>query len=187
MLAGLPVESLLFDNGEKWLHSVAKGEHLGLYSYKPYDPVTPTMTAVGVLCRQYMGIDPTDAGLLEGKRALLENLPDAATARDTYYWYYATLAMHNFGDADWDLWNRKIRRTLIETQAKEGSAMGSWDPDKPTTDKWGQGGGRLMTTSFSALTLEVYYRHLPLFRSGSRQSGAPNMGFTEPIGAGQEP
>jgi hypothetical protein len=166
---------------------VAKGDHLGLYSYQPYDPVTPTMTAVGMLCRQYMGVDPKDAALLEGKRALLENLPDRS-ARDTYYWYYATMVLHNFGDADWDAWNRRMRRTLIETQVKEGCATGSWDPAKPTADKWGQDGGRLMTTSFSAMTLEVYYRYLPLFQT---HSGPPKssgrMGFPEPIGlpAGQ--
>ena len=35
-LAGLPVNSIVFDNAQRWLHSVAKGEHLGLYSYQPY-------------------------------------------------------------------------------------------------------------------------------------------------------
>jgi hypothetical protein len=166
-LAGLPVNSAAFDNGQRWLHSVAKGDHLGLYSYQPYQQVTPSMTAVGMLCRQYMGIDPKDPGLLEGKRSLLENLPDNQLARDTYYWYYATQVMHNFADADWDAWNRKMRRALIETQVKTGCATGSWDPDRPTADRWGQSGGRLMTTSLSALTLEVYYRYLPLFKTDS--------------------
>ncbi|MEN6449621.1 MAG: hypothetical protein ABFC96_03935 [Thermoguttaceae bacterium] len=183
VLANLPVESLTFDNGQKWLRSVASGDHLGLYAYRPYESVSPTMTAVGMLCRQYMGINPKDPGMLEGKQALLENLPDAKGARDTYYWYYATLVMHNFGDADWDRWNRKMRRTLIETQVKDGCGMGSWDPERPTPDHWGQEGGRLMTTSLSTLTLEVYYRYLPLFRNGSRQAGSSNrMGFSEPIG-----
>ena len=39
---------------------------------------------------------------------------------------------------------------------------GSWDPD----GAWGvNGGGRIMTTSLSLLTLEVYYRHTPLYRA----------------------
>jgi len=74
------------------------------------------MTAVGTLCRQYLGLDPKDPGVLEGKRSLMENLPDNVIGRNTYYWYYATLSMHNFQDADWDAWNRKMRRALIETQ-----------------------------------------------------------------------
>jgi hypothetical protein len=177
-MAGLPVNSVVFDNAQRWLHSVAKGEHLGLYSYQPYQQVTPSMTAVGMLCRQYMGIDPKDPGLLEGKRSLLENLPDNKLARDTYYWYYATQAMHNFCDADWDVWNRKMRRALIETQVTQGCGTGSWDPEKPTIDHWGQNGGRLMTTSFSTLILEVYYRYLPLFRTDSlvpKPSGPPGL------------
>jgi hypothetical protein len=42
--------------------------------------------------------------------------------------------------------------------------MGSWDPDKPTRDAWSEPGGRLMVTSLSTLTLEVYYRYLPLYK-----------------------
>ncbi len=73
--------------------------------------------------------------------------------------------MHNFADADWDAWNRVMRRVLIKSQEKEGCAAGSWDPNRPTADNWGEKGGRLMTTSFNALTLEVYYRYLPMFKS----------------------
>jgi hypothetical protein len=185
LLAGLPVDSAVLDNSQKWLHSVAKGEHLGLYSYQPYQQVTPTLTAVGMLCRQYLGVDPKSAEMREGKNALLENLPDSTVGRSTYYWYYATQAMHNFGPCDdWDTWNRKMRRVLIESQEKDtaGCATGSWDPAHPTADAWGQDGGRLMTTSLSALILEVYYRYLPLFQTDSFVPGRKNnMGFTEPM------
>jgi hypothetical protein len=175
-LAGLPVNSAAFDNGRRWLQSVAKGEHLGLYCYQPYQQVTPSMTAVGMLCQQYLGANPKDPGMLEGKRCMLENLPDNAL-RDTYYWYYAALAMHNFMDKDWDDWNRKMRRVVIESQVKSGCGEGSWDPDKPTADKWGKNGGRVMTTSLCALTLEVYYRYLPLFRVESPVPAPAAMGF----------
>lgn len=178
-LAGLPVNSIVFDNGRRWLRSVAKGEHLGLYCYQPYQPVTPSMTAAGMLCQQYLGANPKDPGMLEGKRSLLENLPDNAIGRDTYYWYYATLAMHNFMDADWDAWNRKVRRVLIESQVKSGCGEGSWDPEKPTPDKWGVNGGRIMTTSLSTLMLEVPYRYSPLFKVESPVPAPAAMGFPE--------
>ena len=71
--------------------------------------------------------------------------------------------MHNFSGPQWDVWNRKMRQLLINTQAKDSCAAGSWDPDKPTKDAWGAQGGRLMVTSLSALTLEVYYRYAPLW------------------------
>ena len=70
--------------------------------------------------------------------------------------------MHNQPGPDWDAWNRKMRRRLIDTQCKDGCcATGSWDPQH---DHWGSRGGRVMQTSLSALTLEVYYRYLPLYK-----------------------
>ena len=42
--------------------------------------------------------------------------------------------------------------------------MGSWDPQRPTPDIWGMKGGRIVTTALATLTLEVYYRYLPLYR-----------------------
>jgi hypothetical protein len=66
-------------------------------------------------------------------------------------------------DADWDQWNRAMRHALIESQVKQGCAAGSWDPQKPTADSGSESGGRIMTTSLAALTLEVYYRYLPLY------------------------
>jgi hypothetical protein len=172
-LAGIAVDSSVFDNAKKWFHAVAKGEHMGLYSYQPYDQVTPTRTAIGMLCTQYFGIDPKAPAMLEGKTYLLENLPDDQIRRDSYYWYYATLAMHNFGGPEWDVWHRKMRGVLIHSQEKQGCATGSWDPLEPTFDIWGEKGGRLMTTAFNALTLEVYYRYLPIFQTDSLLPNPP--------------
>ena len=146
------------------------------------------MTAVGMLCRQYLGLDAKDPSMLEGKTCLMENPPASSLMRNCYYWYYATLAMHNFADADWDAWNRKMRRLLIESQEKEGCATGSWDPSMPTPDFYGMKGGRLMMTSFNALTLEVYYRYLPLFKTDSpAPDPAAGMGFVKPVGSKTEP
>ena len=91
--------------------------------------------------------------------------------RDTYYWYYATQVMFNLGGPQWDQWNRLMRHTLIETQCKEGCAMGSWDPERPTLDVWSGKGGRIITTAMSTLTLEVYYRYLPLYRIHGGEAG----------------
>jgi hypothetical protein len=185
-LAGIEVNSTVFDRAQIWLNSVAKGEHLGLYSYQPYREVTPTMTAVGMLCRQYLGINPKDPSMLEGKAYLLQNLPDDMIARNAYYWYYATLAMHNFSNAEFDAWHHKVRRVLVESQAAEGCATGSWDPERPSLDTWGQQGGRLMMTSLNALTLEVCYRYLPLFRTDSLLPKAKENAEIPPQGAKTE-
>ncbi len=121
------------------------------------------MSAVGLLCSQYLRAGRGDPVIVGGVQYLMANPPDEQ-ARDIYYWYYATQVMHNMNNSDWDAWNRKLRRILVDTQIREGCAAGSWDPDKPVRDAWGVQGGRIMTTSLSALTLEVYYRYLPLYQ-----------------------
>jgi hypothetical protein len=35
----------------------------------------------------------------------------------------------------------------------------------PVPDRWGADGGRIYVTAMHLLNLEVYYRHLPLYRS----------------------
>ena len=68
----------------------------------------------------------------------------------------------------WKSWNRKVRDYLVSTQARgSGCDEGSWDPGKPQGDRWGGMMGRHFTTAMSLLTLEVYYRYLPLYRNHS--------------------
>jgi hypothetical protein len=46
----------------------------------------------------------------------------------------------------------------------DGCDRGSWSPIVPQRDRWGGQIGRHYTTALSLLTLEVYYRWLPLYR-----------------------
>jgi hypothetical protein len=39
----------------------------------------------------------------------------------------------------------------------------------PSPDHWGEIAGRLFETSLSVLTLEVYYRYLPLYRTADSE------------------
>ena len=102
----------------------------------------------------------------------MANLPDAGSP-NVYYWYYASQVMHNMDDHDWDVWNRKMRKILVESQTREGCAAGSWDADKPNRDAWGTQGGRIMMTSLAVLTLEVYYRYMPLYRTDKPEEMLP--------------
>ena len=169
-MAGLQVNPRAIEGAKRWLKSCSKGSG-GQFCYTPESGATSTMTAVGLLCLQYMGLKRTDPQLVEGISSLTQNLPDnPAAGRNLYFWYYATQVMHNVSGPDWDNWNRRMRRVLTSTQCKERCATGSWDPDKPTKDACGDPGGRLMVTSLSALTLEVYYRYLPLYKLDNTDS-----------------
>jgi hypothetical protein len=85
-----------------------------------------------------------------------------------YYEYYATQVIANLGGEDWKVWNLGpdgtgkggIRDEVVARQDRGATLpeqAGSW----AGTDHVG---GRLGATSLSLLTLEIYYRHLPLYR-----------------------
>jgi hypothetical protein len=123
--------------------------------------------------REYLGTQRNDPLMTEGVAVLMGNLPDNSV-RSLYYWYYATQVMHNVPGPQWDTWNRKMRKVLIESQVKEKCAAGSWDPDKPSKDPWSDAGGRIMVTSLACLSLEVYYRYLPLYKLDVEAVSPPN-------------
>jgi hypothetical protein len=157
MMAGLAVPSQTFEQAAKFVRSM--GDDKGSFGYVGPTPTT-TMTSVGLLCTQYLGGRKEDDVMRNGARILLAHLP-AKDARNCYYWYYATQVMHNLQDSEWDVWNRQMRRVLVESQEKAGCAAGSWNP---TGHPHADNGGRLMVTAFNTLTLEVYYRYLPLYK-----------------------
>jgi hypothetical protein len=54
-----------------------------------------------------------------------------------------------------------MRDALINAQAQLGDAAGSWPPDSSHGIAMG---GRLYTTCLCIMTLEVYYRYLPIYQ-----------------------
>jgi hypothetical protein len=172
-----------FGGASKWLDSVQSGPYNSQYAYQPGNNQSNAMTSVGLLCRQYLGANKRESPMMtEGAKYLLANLPDAQMP-NIYYWYYASQVMHNMSGYEWDQWNRKMRKILVDTQCKDKNtcANGSWDP---ASDLWGQRGGRVMQTGLSALTLEIYYRYLPLFQEKAGAGGAGGaVGFQAPAKA----
>ncbi len=156
-MARLQVDPLVLDRAKVFLRSVNSG---GTFSYTPGGASSPTITSVGLLCSQYLGMPRTDPAMTAGTQVLMQTLP-GSSSKNVYYIYYATQVMHNLPGPEWDIWNRKMRHDLVDTQTTEGCAAGSWNPQG---DAWGPQGGRLMMTSLAALSLEVYYRFMPLYK-----------------------
>jgi hypothetical protein len=153
----VPVET--FEMSSHFLDSVQRQDG-ALYGYQPGSQPTPAMTAEALLCRIYLGWTKTDPPLMEGVRWLLDNHPPAADSPNVYYWYYGTQALHHVGGDEWERWNFLMRDALVSTQETRGEAAGSWAP----RGEHASAGGRVYMTSLAVCTLEVYYRHLPIFR-----------------------
>ncbi|MBX3426952.1 MAG: terpene cyclase/mutase family protein [Pirellulales bacterium] len=163
-MAGLDVPPETFQRVSRFLDSVS---HDGgaQYAYVRGQGKKLSMTAEGLLCRQYLGWTHDSAPLNRGVEVLTQNLPSWSPKqglRDSYYWYYAAQACHHMEGEPWRKWNAVMRVVLPEHQVKEGRERGSWDPQG---DEWGsRGGGRLLVTCLHTFMLEVYYRHLPIYQ-----------------------
>ncbi|QDV55798.1 prenyltransferase/squalene oxidase repeat-containing protein [Rosistilla oblonga] len=157
--AGLEVDPDVLLRVGKFLDTVGGGYDDG-YAYMQGERSSPTMTAVGLLCRQYLGWQRNHPAMSRGLITLEANYPIDPGQPDVYYWYYATQAMHHYGGPLWDDWNANLRVDLPAMQDKQGAERGSWPPQR---DAWGRLGGRLYTTCFALYNLEVYYRHMPLY------------------------
>jgi len=158
--ASLTVPAETWDAAEAYLDSAQQREG-SLYLYQPRGKLTPAMTAEGLLCRMYLGWRNDRPALERGVRWLSENHFPSARDPNIYYWYYATQVMHHYGGSQWDEWNERMRDVLVRSQENRGHVAGSWSPGG---DEWGSAGGRIYTTALAVCTLEVYYRHLPIFR-----------------------
>ena len=161
-LAGMEVPAVTWTRIEIFLRRVRRGSAGGLAAYRPDGPPSRTMTAEAMFCRQLLhcsegaSLDP--ALVREATRSIVEELP-ASSHRNLYFWYYASLALHQNQHQSpeatraWGDWNQALTTVLMTTQQDDGS----WD----AKTMWGGYGGRVYTTALSTLCLEVYYRYTP--------------------------
>lgn len=179
MCKELKVNDKVLAKAMRFLDTVASGTSKARYGYRDAKSVNPTRTAVGLLCRYYLnGWGKETPGMREGVEYLmtehapgkLKGVSDERGEYDMYYYYYATQVLHfHGGDAEWkNNWSPKMSEYLVNKQRKESSRPeidGSWDAD---SSQWiGANCGRVGTTCMALLTLEVYYRHLPLYNRGT--------------------
>ncbi len=168
-LAGIPIPKKTVQRCTNYLNSAAFDRKRILYSYQPGQSASPVMTAEALVGRQLLGWGRDHPALARGAARVASHL-QTSEDRNIYYWYYATQLLHNMRNKDWERWNPHVREALIDAQIHEdGCGHGSWDPAYPSADRWGMSAGRLYQTSLSILTLEVYYRYLPLYRTADEE------------------
>jgi len=113
---------------------------------------TSARTALGLFCRIFLDVDLKDAKVLRVAEVLHGVGPQL---RDVYQTYYGTYGMFQMRGEYWTAWNKRFRDPTIALQIKdEGPLRGSW--------KLVSSGGRVCTTALYIMSLEVYYRYLPV-------------------------
>jgi hypothetical protein len=132
------------------------------YAYRTGMAPKKSTTAIGVLCRMYTGATRSDKQV---KNSVMYLSTQGPSRGEMYYNYYATQAMFAWGDEKdeggqklWTQWNDKARDMLVGTQSKSGHEKGSWVGTGHAE------GGRHFATCLAAMTLEIYYRKLPIYQ-----------------------
>ena len=164
--AKLNVNAETIRNVDVFLRQHVKNDFLFFYKHGSNKP-TASMTSIGTLLRIFRGWSKTDPSILKAVDYLSKTGPSPA---DVYYNYYASQVLFQFGGRPWQDWNDRMRDYLVSTQENDGHLAGSWwfDLKKTTSENEGyvrvsnETGGRLYVTAMACLTLEVYYRYLPV-------------------------
>ncbi|MCH8922467.1 MAG: hypothetical protein IIA67_04895 [Planctomycetes bacterium] len=165
-MAHLKTNPNTIKGAEKFLNSVST-QNGAYYGYTNPGRGNAT-TAIGLLCRMYLGWKHDNPALQRGVRFLSESGP----SKNLYYTYYASQVMRHYDGPKWKKWNDQMRPMLVKSQDHEGHQAGSWFFGG-ASDHGASRGGRLYTTAMAAMILEVYYRHLPIYQKAASLKAKP--------------
>lgn len=174
-IAGISVANEAFERSSSFLDRVQERDG-ARYKYEPNEPesrVTTARTAMGLLCRQWLGWPKTHPPMIDGVSFLTEerHRPHwSAGRRNVFEWYYITQVLHNTGGDSWATWHKDVRDVLLQNQISTGvtksgqDVRGSWSP-RPDGEgeEYSDKAGRLYLTAICVLILETPYRHQPIY------------------------
>lgn len=162
MLAGVEVPSPTIEAARRFLDRV-QTQGGAAYGYRT-PAAKPCTSAIGLLCRMYTGWGSGQEALNRGVTNLAKPGPHPTNIYQNFYLAQALLQLDH---PVWPRWNAKNRDHLVACQARFGHEAGSWFfADHDTAP-----GGRLAHTALAVLTLEVYYRLLPIYREEAVDRG----------------
>jgi hypothetical protein len=161
-MAYLQINPLSVKKAVEFLDFVQADEYGATYGYVDKSSPSIGRSAVGLLCRMYLGWKKDHPGIQEGARMIAK----AGPSKDLYYDYYATQIMHHMEGEMWIAWNKKMKELLLKTQSNKDHEAGSWY-ENVDSGHGAHAAGRLYCTSLATMILEVYYRHLPIYKNQS--------------------
>ena len=162
-MAGLQTTRMVTGKTVQYL-DIVHNKTTGTYGYTSAVRAGSTnTTAIGTLCRMYLHFG-FDSNVM--KKSVLETAKLDPVGNDLYNKYYAIQVLHHVGGPVWEKWNAPCRDHLVKLQVKSADHAGSWQP----LSSWAvSAGGRHYETCLSIMCLEVYYRHLPIYKDAAFQ------------------
>jgi hypothetical protein len=146
------------------------------YTLAPKAP-DPVPSVVGLLNRMHAGgVGPNYSTLSTGLDHFVfqvgpdfknpkwsDKVPESERHK-VLYWFYGTQALFHMGGDHWKAWNYWMRDYFLRQQkqvTEDKNLAGSWEP-VDSADDTELIGGRMLRTCLAILTLEIYYRQVPL-------------------------
>ena len=135
------------------------------------------MTPIGAVGLQLLGEFDSEEAQSASRATLARLLPsyekamedwDTTASTHLYGWYYATQAVFQYTKgqgAEWTRWNKIFQSVLLKNQ----NAEGYWTHN----ERHNMGGetlkGKVLSTTFCCLQLQVYYRYLGSFKISDKK------------------
>ena len=158
---GVKIPDKTRDGAMRFLRHVRGGKTGILAGYQSGSP-KPAMSAEAAFSRILLGQKLSDSQQNELADYLGSSVLKLKQKHNFYCVYYASLAMMQLGGKAWENWNPKMQKYLTQLQKRGGDDDGAWDLK---TQYSGHHAGKIYTTAMATLSLEVYYRYLPMLRA----------------------
>ena len=114
--------------------------------------------SIGLACAIFLGRTQGDRIVESLANTVTQTQMPTKFPTNIYYLYYNTLAVFQLGGERWQKWNATVRDLLTQSQCQtEDCRDGSWDWQG--SHFTGSDLGRVLTTAYNTLSLEVYYRY----------------------------